>query len=349
MPMRTLRELPFPVRARGAFLVHRLALRDPGLETRLRDGLDAAEKQLLAHGESAEDPRIVQLTGHLAAAGGKRLRPLLVLLAAEFGDPWRDGVVQAAVITELVHLSSLYHDDVMDSAGTRHGVPSVNSHWGERLAVLAGDLLLAKAAQLASGLGADAAALNADVAGRLVAGQLDELVGPAPGEDPVDHYYRVISGKTAALLGMSLRIGAQQAGASEEVVHTLGAYGEQLGLAFQIADDLLDITAPTSAMGKERGKDLAVGVASLPVLLARADTTRRGAELRELLSRETAMEPAERRRALDLFRHSPAWDQSTARMRERLRAAGSILTDLPAVPARQALDSLCDFVADQTG
>lgn len=349
--MKTLKAVyggPVPSRMRRAAMLRRLALSDAGLERRLRSGLEAAEKELAAHAESAEDPRIADVTGHLAAAGGKRLRPLLVLLGAEFGDPWKDGITGAAVIVELVHVSSLYHDDVMDAAATRHGVPSANARWGERLAVLAGDLLLAKAARLAADLGPEVTALNAEVAGRLVEGQLHELVGPGAGEDPITHYLRVISGKTAALLAMSLRIGAQQAGAPEQVVRALGEYAEHLGFAFQMADDLLDIKAPTEQLGKEQGKDIKAGVASLPVLLALADRTPRGAELRELLS-AGPVGPAEQRRALALFRRSSALAEAEAMMHERLDLARTALRALPPRPALQALDALCDFVADQTG
>ncbi|MCZ4125420.1 polyprenyl synthetase family protein [Streptomyces sp. H39-S7] len=349
MALKAMYEVPLPGRLRRAALVRRLALDDSGLEARLRDGLEAAEKQLLADADSAQDPRIAGLTGHLTTAGGKRLRPLLVLLGAEFGDPWRHGVIQAAVIAELVHVSSLYHDDVMDNAATRHGVSSANARWGERLAVLAGDLLLAKAAQLAAELGPEAVALNADVAGALVAGQLSELVGPGRGEDAISHYFRVISGKTAALLAMALRTGAQQAGAPAPVVRALGEYGEELGLAFQIADDLLDLKAPTEQMGKEQGADLAAGVASLPVLLALADPTPRGATLRELLSAGPTAGPAERRRALKLFRRSPALAEAEAMMHQRLDRARQALADLPPGPALRALNALCDFVASQTG
>ncbi|WP_411106976.1 polyprenyl synthetase family protein [Streptomyces sp. cmx-4-9] len=349
-PVKTLEAVyggPVPSRLRKAGMLRRLALSDRGLERRLRHGLEAAEKELAAHAEGAGDPRISDLAGHLAAAGGKRLRPLLVLLGAEFGDPWKDGVTRAAVIVELVHVSSLYHDDVMDAAATRHGVPSANSRWGERLAVLAGDLLLAKAARLAADLGPEATSLNAEVAGRLVEGQLQELVGPGAGDDPLGHYHRVISGKTAALLAMSLRIGAQQAGAPEQVVWALGEYAEQLGFAFQMADDLLDIKTPTEQLGKEQGKDLAAGVASLPVLLALADRTAQGAELRELLS-AGSVGPAERGRALALFRRSPALAEAEAMMHGRLDRARTALQSLPPRPALEALRSLCDVVAGQT-
>ncbi|MCX5203687.1 polyprenyl synthetase family protein [Streptomyces sp. NBC_00237] len=314
----------------------------------MRDALAAAEKWLQDCVHSAPDPRVAALTGHLAAAGGKRLRPLLVLLGAEFGEPWRDGVTQAAVIAELVHISSLYHDDIIDGAATRHGVDSVNARWGERAAVLGGDWLLARAAQLAAGLGAEAIHLNAQTAGRLVSGQLRELTGPAPGEDPVAHYFQVIAGKTAALLSMSLGMGALQAGASAAQAAALTEYGEQLGVAFQIADDLLDLSAPAELTGKEQGKDLLAGVSSLPVLIALAGDDPADDELRALLTGGHVTAPAVHRRVLELFRCSPAAAEAAALMRQRLEQARASLEGLPPIPARRALVALGDFVARRT-
>lgn len=333
-----------PVRERPAGLIGRLVPDEPAFQLRIADALAEAEKWLQDCANSAPDPRVATLTGHLAAAGGKRLRPLLVLLGAEFGEPWRDGVTQAAVIAELVHISSLHHDDVMDRADTRHGVPSVHARWGERAAVFSGDWLLARAAGLAAGLGAEAVHLNAQTAGRLVAGQLRELTGPAPGEDPVAHYFQVTAGKTAALLSMSLGIGAVQAGAPAPYVPALTEYGEQLGIAFQIADDLLDLTSPAEVTGKDQGKDLLAGVPSLPVLLALAGTGPADRELRALLQAGPTSDPAAHRRALELFRRSPATAQARALMRERLDLARTALEVLPDLPARRALTELCDVI-----
>ncbi|WP_330330516.1 polyprenyl synthetase family protein [Streptomyces sp. NBC_00536] len=326
----------------------RLRLDDPEFESRLGEALAGAEKLLQDSARGADDPRIADLTGHLAAAGGKRMRPVLVLLGAEFGDPWRHGVLQAAVIAELVHLSSLYHDDVMDEAATRHGVPSANVRWGHRTAVFGGDWLLARSAQLAADLGPHALRLNAETAGRLVAGQLRELTGPAPDEDPVSHYFQVTAGKTAALLSMSLGIGALQAEAPEPYVRALTEYGEHLGAAFQIADDLLDLAAPAEATGKERGKDLLAGVPSLPVLLALADRDPGNAELRALLADGPVTDPAAHRRALELFTDAPATARAEAIMHQRLAVARDALGLLPRCTARRALDALCDFVAFRT-
>ncbi|MGW7357559.1 polyprenyl synthetase family protein [Streptomyces sp. NPDC054802] len=341
-------EAPVPVRECPAGLIGQLVIGDPGFQFRIADALAEAEKWLQDCASSAPDPRIAALTGHLAAAGGKRLRPLLVLLAAEFGEPWRDGVTQAAVIAELVHISSLHHDDVMDGADTRHGVPSVHARWGQRAAVFSGDWLLARAAQLAADLGAEAVHLNAQTAGRLVAGQLRELAGPAPGEDRIAHYFQVTAGKTAALLSMCLGIGATQATAPAPCVAALTEYGEQLGVAFQIADDLLDLAAPAERTGKEQGKDLLAGVASLPVLLARAGDDPRDRELRGLLGSGASGDPAVHRRALELFRGSPATVEAERLMQERLDLARAALEALPELPARRALGDLCDFVAHRT-
>ncbi|MCB5182188.1 polyprenyl synthetase family protein [Streptomyces antimicrobicus] len=331
----------------AARLIARLAPGEPEFESRMRESLARAEKWLQATAQEALDPRVAALIGHLADAGGKRLRPLLVLLGAEFGDPWADGVTQAATIAELVHIASLYHDDVMDGAATRHGVPSVHARFGERAAVLGGDLLLARAAQLAADLGPAAVHLNARTAGRLVAGQLRELAGPGPDEDPVTHYFHVAAGKTAALLAMSLGIGAVQAGAPAPAAAALTEYGEQLGIAFQIADDLLDLKSPAGVTGKERGKDLLAGVASLPVLLARESTDPDDAELCALLA-AGPVPPAALPRALELFERSAALAEAEAVMQRRLERARTALGALPALPARRALLALCDYVALRT-
>lgn len=341
----------FPVAAaaisgapRETGLLDRLALDDPELDNRLRAALEQSEKLLLATTQDATDPRVAAVTAHLARAGGKRLRPLLVVLGAEFGEPWRDGVTQAAVIAELVHIASLHHDDVMDGAPTRHGVPSVHTRYGARPAVLGGDWLLARAAQLSAELGPAAVRFNARTAGRLVAGQLRELTGPAPGEDPVSHYFQVLAGKTAALLSMSLGIGALQAGAPEPAVATLTEYGEHLGVAFQIADDLLDLRSPAELSGKERGTDLLAGVPTLPVLLVLESDDPADAELRDLLAAGPVPE-ASARRALELFARSSALTETEAVLRRRLDRARALLGELPPLPARRALLALCDYVA----
>ncbi|MFC5668747.1 polyprenyl synthetase family protein [Streptomyces incanus] len=326
-------------------LVSGLAADDPALRDRLAERLRTVEQRLQEHTARTADPRIAPLVGHLVATGGKRLRPLLVLLGAEFGDPESEGVIDAAVLAELVHVSSLYHDDVIDEAGTRHGADSANVRWGNRRAVFAGDWLLAQAARLACELGPRAVRLNATTAGRLVRGQSLELLGPQPGTAPLDHYFQVTAGKSASLIVLSLQLGALQAGAPGAYVDVLTEYGEQLGLAFQMSDDLLDIGSPASASGKEPGMDVEAGVLSLPVLLALADDDPGDGELRALIAAGPAAGTRPHRRALELLRDSAALATAAAMRDERLALARTALGVLPRTPARRILGALCDFVA----
>ncbi|WP_406200600.1 polyprenyl synthetase family protein [Kitasatospora sp. NBC_01560] len=321
---------------------------DPELESRLRQGMAATEDRLRACVAQARHPFTAALADRVVMSGGKRLRPLMVLLGAEFGEPGRAGVVDAAMLVELVHAASLCHDDVMDQAGTRRGAPSINAVHGNRTAVLAGNWLLAKGGAIAAGLERESLLLHTRVTERLVEGQLRELAGPAPDafhEDALAHYFAVISGKSASLISVSLRIGAVQAAAPDALVRALGTYGEHLGLAFQISDDLLDVTSDSSVSGKEQGKDLAAGVPSLPVLLALADQRPKARKLRELLTSGRPATARQHRRLLSLLRSSDAMTDARAMMHDRLGLARAALADLPAGPARSVLDEICDFVA----
>ncbi|WP_406724684.1 polyprenyl synthetase family protein [Streptomyces sp. GD-15H] len=329
-------------------LVSGLAVEDPALRDRLAKRLRTVEQRLQERTAGTADPRVAPLVGHLVTTGGKRLRPLLVLLGAEFGDPESEGVIDTAVLTELVHVSSLYHDDVIDEAGTRHGADSANARWGNRRAVFAGDWLLAQAAQLACELGPCAVRLNATTASRLVRGQSLELLGPQPGTAPLDHYLQVTAGKSASLIVLSLQLGALQAGAPGAHVDVLAEYGEQLGLAFQMSDDILDISSPASASGKEQGRDIEAGVLSLPVLLALADEDPGDGELRSLITAGPATGTRPHRRAMELLRDSAALAAAAAMRDERLALARTALAALPRTPARAILDTLCDFVAHRT-
>ncbi|MEV5281247.1 polyprenyl synthetase family protein [Streptomyces sp. NPDC051994] len=332
---------------RGRSLFSRLTVPEKKLERRLLRNLELVEARLEDCAGRAADPRVTEIVGHLVAAGGKRMRPLLTLLAAEFGDSSAPGVIDAAVVAELVHTASLHHDDVMDRAAIRHGVPSVNAQWGNSVAVKAGNWLLARAAQLSAGLDASAVPLQAEASERLILGQIQELAGPARPEDRLSHYFGVVSDKSAALISFSLRLGALQAGAPAHVGEVLAEYGEHLGVAFQISDDLIDITSSPSLLGKEQGKDLAVGVSSLPVLLVLSDADPRNDELRALLAGPEGLRGESRRRALALLQESRAMDRAGAIMNEHLAKARSALAELPVGPPRRALDGLCDFVASR--
>ncbi|MBH5335336.1 polyprenyl synthetase family protein [Streptomyces pactum] len=350
--------------APDASMVGELAIADPALAARLADGLREAEERLRGYGAEAGDPRVAEIVGHLIGTGGKRLRPMLALLGGEFGTPDPVVTVKAAALAEIVHVASLYHDDVMDQARTRRGVPSVNERWGNRTAVLAGNWLLAKAAWLAAELGAETVRLQARVTNRLVHGQVRELAGSYDGQDALSHYFNVVSGKSAALIAMALQIGAVQAGVADAEVQALAEYGEHLGVAFQIADDILDITSSSAVLGKEQGKDLAIGVASLPVLIALTDDGPETAELRRLLTAGRAGSagapeaggPGSGPRAggpgtttlphtVALLESTGVLDQARSMMHDRLARARVSLALLPDVPAKQVLHSLCDFVA----
>lgn len=319
---------------------------DPALTARLERGMEASEEQLRALATEARDPWVAEVAGHLFGPGGKRLRPLLALVGAEFGERDPSAAVQAATLAELVHVASLYHDDVMDQARTRRGVPSVNARWGNTTAVLAGNWLLSKAAQLAAELGPEAIRLQSKVTNRLIMGQIRELVGPSDDDDPLSHYFTVVAGKSASLIAMALQLGAVRTGAPEPAVQALAEYGEHLGIAFQISDDILDITSTSEVSGKEQGKDLAIGVASLPVLLALADERPEAGELRTLLTAATAgPEDAGLPRAVALLHRCGALAETRTVMHARLLRARTAVNGLPDGPATRVLHALCDFVA----
>lgn len=219
-----------------------LSVRDQALEADVQAGLVAVEEGLLEATKS-EVPFITEAAQHLVRAGGKRFRPLLVMLSAQFGDPYAPGIVPSAVVVELTHLATLYHDDVMDEAAVRRGVPSANTRWDNSVAVLTGDFLFARASQILADLGPEAVRVQALAFERLVTGQILETAGPQDGRDPVDHYLDVLGGKTGSLVAVSCRFGAMMSGADETVVDVLTQYGERLGVAFQLADDVLDIAS----------------------------------------------------------------------------------------------------------
>jgi len=246
----------------------------------LPGGLDARYAQLMAQVEAQlasatkySNGEVQRYTQHLLSAGGKRLRPLLTLLTAEFGDPTRPEIIDAAVAVELTHLASLYHDDVMDSAPLRRGAPSAHTLWGNHAAILTGDLLFAKASSLTAGLGPQAVRIQAEMFERLVLGQLHETLGPRTGENQVEFYLQVLRDKTASLIATAARYGAMFAQAPPNIVKAVAAYGELLGVAFQLADDVLDLTARPDASGKLPGTDLREAVLTMPVLLLRQRVT----------------------------------------------------------------------------
>lgn len=328
-----------------------LSVRDQALEADVQTGLSAVEEGLLEATKS-EVPFITEAAQHLVRAGGKRFRPLLVMLAAQFGDPHAPGVVPSAVVVELTHLATLYHDDVMDEADVRRGVPSANSRWDNSVAVLTGDFLFARASHILADLGPEAVRVQAEAFERLVTGQILETAGPRDGRDPVDHYLDVLAGKTGSLVAVSCRFGAMMAGAEERTTEVLTQYGERLGVAFQLADDVLDIASDSHESGKTPGTDLREGIATLPVLLLRAAAEAGGrpedAELVALLESDLA-DDARHAEALRLLRAHPALEQArreTVRYAEEARA---MLAPLPDGYAKAALEELCDAVVHRAG
>jgi heptaprenyl diphosphate synthase len=300
-------------------------------------------------------PFITEAARHLVEAGGKRFRPLLVMLGAQFGDPHAPGVVPAAVVVELTHLATLYHDDVMDEAEVRRGVDSANTRWGNSVAVLTGDFLFSRASHMLADLGPEAVRVQAESFERLVTGQIMETVGPRDGRDPVDHYMEVIAGKTSSLIAVAGRFGAMMSGADESVVSILTAYGERIGAAFQLADDVLDIASDSHESGKTPGTDLREGIPTLPELHVRRwfaqagdDVTAADRRLNELLDGDLTDDDLHAE-ALRLLRAHPALEQArrdTLRYADEARAA---LSPLPDLPAKQALAGLCDAVVHRAG
>jgi heptaprenyl diphosphate synthase len=292
-------------------------------------------------------PFVTETSAHLLTAGGKRFRPLVVLLAAQFGDPQAPGVVPAAVVVELTHLATLYHDDVQDEADLRRGAASANALWGNTVAILTGDFLFARASDILADLGPEAVRLQARTFERLVQGQIREAVGPEAGVDAVDHHLRVLSDKTGSLIGTSARFGAMLSGADPEVTDRLTEYGERIGIAFQLSDDLLDVTADSAELGKTPGTDLREGVPTLPVLLLERRPHTGDAELRELLDSDLS-DDARLAQAVKALREHPVMDDARAEVQRWADDARASLAALPDIPARRALDALCDYVVRRT-
>ena len=246
-------------------------------EASVRTQLDQIEAALRKAAEADSD-MVTEAAQHIIAAGGKRFRPLLVVLGSHVGPHAdADDVVNAAVVVELTHVASLYHDDVMDEAGIRRGSPSANSRWGNTVAILVGDLLFARASDIVTDLGPEFVRLQARTFSRLVQGQIAETVGPS-GVDPLDHYLQVVADKTGSLIATSALFGSKISGASPHLQRVMADFGEQIGVVFQLSDDIIDITSDDT--GKTPGTDLREGIPTLPTLLARKSTDPADAQIK---------------------------------------------------------------------
>ena len=320
---------------------------DAELEHRLVGRLARIEELLAEHCQG-RTPYVTRAATHLMMAGGKRFRPLLVLLAAEAGPhPEADEVETAACVVELTHVASLYHDDVMDEAALRRGADTANARWDNHVAILTGDFLFGRSSELTADLGPDAVRIQATTFTRLVEGQILETVKPGPDEDPLAHYLEVVAGKTGSLIATSARYGAMFSGARPEVVEALRAYGEIVGSAFQLSDDILDVASESVTSGKTPGTDLREGVPTLPVLMAQASTDPADARLLELLARPLT-DDAEHAEALDLLRRHPAMDEAKAYVLGQATEAKKRLEVLDPGPVRTALESFADVVANRS-
>lgn len=320
---------------------------DEALAERLRTRMLAVEDALAGHVRSRAG-FVTEAASHLMEAGGKRFRPLLVLLAAETGsNPDSEDVITAACVVELTHLASLYHDDVMDEAVLRRGAASANARWDNHVAILTGDFLFSKSSELTAELGPDAVRIQAQTFTQLVEGQILETVEPGPDDDPLRHYLEVVAGKTGSLIATSARYGARFGGATREVEEALTAYGEIVGSAFQLSDDILDIASETVESGKTPGTDLREGVPTLPVLMARVSADPADARLLELLAGD--LDDDDRHaEALDLLRKHPALDEARAYVVARAAEAKALLGVLPQGPVREALERFADIVATRS-
>jgi geranylgeranyl pyrophosphate synthase len=320
---------------------------DPVLEAVVQRRLDEVEDALAAAVVS-DIPLVSEAAGYLLRAGGKRFRPMLAVLASHFGDPDDPRILEGAVAGELTHLATLYHDDVIDEARSRRGIPSVNTRWDNTLAILTGDFLFARAAAAASGLGEGVTRLLADTIARVCEGQIREAA--MAGRLDVDEagYMEVIRRKTASLISTSCRLGGILSRSPREVAERLGRFGEALGMAFQLSDDIMDVTADRETLGKEPGADLREGVYTLPVIFALQDG-QRAAELRRLLGPG----PPDDQRLSQVLALVTADGGNLDRAREAVSRQVALAKDeaagLPAGTPRDALVHLAEFLAVRCG
>ncbi len=307
--------------------------------------LDLVEQEL-ARQAGANTPFVTEAANHIIAAGGKRFRPLLVVLCSQLGGEVRDeDLVRAAVVMELTHVASLYHDDVMDEATLRRGAESANQRWGNSVAIMVGDFLFARASETVAELGTDFVRLQARTFARLVQGQIAETRGPLDGEDPLQHYLDVVADKTGSLIAAAAVFGGMISGAPADRLEVLRRFGEEIGQVFQLSDDLLDITSTRT--GKTPGIDLREGVATLPVLLLRASADPADRPVKDLLDADLSSDEA-LARALEALRANHVIDEARADIQARADRARSQLDALPAGQARDSLAALCDEVVSRS-
>ena len=318
---------------------------DKDLERQLSQGLDEVESLLSSHIQG-DYPLVVETSRHLVEAGGKRFRPLITLISSHFGNGQSKKVIAAAVVCELTHVATLYHDDVMDEAPLRRGVESANNRWGNTVAILTGDYLFSKASDLLADLGPEAVRLQAKTFERLVIGQIQETQGPRDGGDALAHYLQVVADKTGSLIATSARFGALLSGADKSIVETLTKFGEKIGIAFQLADDVIDIASDSSQSGKTPGTDLKEGVPTLVTLQIMKSDRPEDQELKALLS--APMDDVTVARVIPQLRQHQALKDAKKYLHTLADESKALLSTLPTGPARSALENLCVAIVDRT-
>jgi heptaprenyl diphosphate synthase len=305
-------------------------------------------EERLFEATTSDDAHLTRVAQHLLAAGGKRYRPLLAVLASEFGPNQDDRPIEAGVAVELIHVGSLYHDDVIDEADTRRGAVSANTNWTNTVAILAGDFLMAKASEIAAtSLSNESVRLLAATYAELVEGQMQELQLDFDTDHGLTEYETVISRKTASLIRTSARLGAMAADADDRTVEAVTSWAHEVGMVFQLADDVLDLVSTSEEIGKPAGSDIHEGKFTMPILLALEgpDTDR----IRKLLSESRPYPQASVDEVIDLVRSGGFIDVTLQEAHRRLAVAAEAVTRLPDVPARRVLDGLGSYLVTRVG
>ncbi len=319
---------------------------DVKLELSIRSDMKRVE-DLLRKQIQGDYPLVIETSRHLVEAGGKRVRPLLTLFAAQFGDSKRPEIIEAAVVCELTHLATLYHDDVMDEAPLRRGVESANARWNNTVAILTGDYLFAKASDLLADLGPEAVRLQARTFERLVIGQITETQGSTAGLSILDHYLNVVADKTGSLIATSARFGALLSGASPEIVESLTRFGEKIGIVFQLADDVIDIASESNESGKTPGTDLREGIPTLVTLFVLESQDPADLGLKEILLAPITDEAIVAETLKKLRTHA-AMEASQNLLHQYADEAQAELAGLPDGAAKRALIELCETIITRT-
>jgi heptaprenyl diphosphate synthase len=313
----------------------------------IEEGLEQVELGLSAEMAFA-DSLADTTTRYLLDAGGKRIRPVLTLLAAQLGDGNNADVISAAQAIEITHLASLYHDDVMDEALMRRGVPSAQTVWGNSVAIITGDLLFARAGKLIASLGGKVTSLQAEVFERLCLGQLHETIGPQDGEDEIEHYIQVLSDKTGSLIAAAAEVGVVLSNADDSYRSPIVAFGEKIGVAFQLIDDVIDLSSQIEETGKAAGTDLRAGVATLPLLyLRRLALT--DAPAAALLARlESDLDDADFAAAVAELREHAVTRETLDEAHRWSREAVEALAPLPEGPVKKALTRFAETIVERS-